>query len=86
MDIHISVTVTEADGREIIAPFSMVLHDHDHVALIGEEGDGKSALLKALVQPKWLVGLQVSVNMTPPCVCGYLPASTQMNETVPHMR
>ena len=44
---HLSVTHTR-DLRSMIAVFSLVLQPGDKAALIGEEGDGKSTLLKTL--------------------------------------
>ncbi|MBP3487359.1 MAG: ABC-F family ATP-binding cassette domain-containing protein [Roseburia sp.] len=44
-----NLTITHrADDRELLNNFSMVLGDGDKAALIGEEGNGKSTLLKLL--------------------------------------
>ena len=44
---HISIT-HKKDLREIVTDFSYTLNPGDKAALIGEEGNGKSTLLKAL--------------------------------------
>ncbi len=43
-----NLTVTTLKGRTLLSGFSFVLNKHDKVALIGEEGNGKSTLLKIL--------------------------------------
>lgn len=44
-----NLTIThKGDDRELLSGFSMVLGDGDKAALIGEEGNGKSTLLKLL--------------------------------------
>lgn len=44
-----NLTITHrGDDRELLSDFSMVLGDKDKAALIGEEGNGKSTLLKLL--------------------------------------
>ena len=44
-----NLTITHRkDMRVILESFSMVLNDGDKAALIGEEGNGKSTLLKLL--------------------------------------
>ena len=43
-----NLTVTTNKGRKLIDSFSFVLNDNDKVALIGEEGNGKSTLLKII--------------------------------------
>lgn len=44
-----NLTITHrGDARELLSDFSMVLGDKDKAALIGEEGNGKSTLLKLL--------------------------------------
>lgn len=40
------------DDRIILKDFDFVLNDGDKVGLIGEEGNGKSLLLKAIVNSK----------------------------------
>ncbi len=43
-----SLTVRTLKGRTLLRDFSFVLNDRDKCALIGEEGNGKSTLLKIL--------------------------------------
>ena len=43
-----NLNVTTLKGRELISDFSFVLNDGEHIALIGEEGNGKSTLLKII--------------------------------------
>ncbi|MBO7677184.1 MAG: ABC-F family ATP-binding cassette domain-containing protein [Erysipelotrichaceae bacterium] len=43
-----NLTFTTNKGRKLIDSFSFVLNDNDKVALIGEEGNGKSTLLKII--------------------------------------
>ena len=43
-----NLTVTTLKGRKIINNFSFVLNDGDKLAVIGEEGNGKSTLLKIM--------------------------------------
>nr|WP_252968925.1 hypothetical protein [Erysipelothrix rhusiopathiae] len=47
---NFSLNIKTEAGRELIAPFSMSLNQNDRVALIGEEGNGKSLTIKALAQ------------------------------------
>ena len=39
------------DGRQIISDFSFSLSGHDKAVIIGEEGNGKSTLLKYIYDP-----------------------------------
>ena len=52
---HLSVTHTR-DLRSMISDFSLVLQPGDKAALIGEEGDGKSTLLKLLYDERLVSG------------------------------
>lgn len=47
---HISICLKK-DGRSLAEDFSFSLKAHDKAVLIGEEGDGKSTLLKYIVNP-----------------------------------
>ncbi len=42
------LSITTSKGRRLLEGFSFVLNDGDKVALIGEEGNGKSTILKIL--------------------------------------
>ena len=43
-----NLTIYTHKGRKLLDSFSFVLNEHDKVALIGEEGNGKSSLLKIM--------------------------------------
>ncbi len=43
-----NLTIISSSGRKLIEDFSFVLNEDDKIALIGEEGNGKSTLLKVL--------------------------------------
>ena len=53
-----NLTVTTLKGRIIINNFSFVLNDGDKLAVIVEEGNGKSTLLKIMA------GIDVSVYVS----------------------
>ena len=64
-----------ADNRIIIKDFSFTLNPKDKVALIGEEGNGKSSVLKAIANPKELesyADIEGNIN-TAGEIIGYLP-------------
>ena len=42
------LTLTLPDGRILLSDLSFSVQDKDHLALVGEEGDGKSTLLKII--------------------------------------
>jgi ATPase subunit of ABC transporter with duplicated ATPase domains len=72
------LTITTLKGRQLLKDFSFVLNDGDKMALIGEEGDGKSTFLKILA------GIDVSdyVTYSGTISCqggrtGYLPQKIQ---------
>ena len=44
------------DLRVILQDFSLVLNDGDKAAIIGEEGNGKSTLLKWIYDPELIDG------------------------------
>lgn len=71
-----NVSIThKKDDRVIIKEFSCVFNEGDKVAVIGEEGNGKSTLLKWIYDPEWIedyaegVGERVLNNER----LGYLP-------------
>lgn len=45
---NVSITLLK-DGRPIVKDFTFVLHQGEKIAIIGEEGNGKSTLLKSVV-------------------------------------
>ena len=53
-----NLTIYTNKGRKLLDGFSFVLNEHDKVALIGEEGNGKSTLLKIMA------GIDVSSYLT----------------------
>ena len=70
---NISITI-DRDNKTIVEDFSFTVADGRKVALIGEEGNGKSTLLKWLYDPKLVEGYAVvtgsaSIDGTK----GYLP-------------
>ena len=44
-----NLTITNHLGKTLLDHFDMVLNDKDKMAIIGEEGNGKSTLMKALL-------------------------------------
>ncbi len=47
---HMTLTLTK-NGRNLVEQFDFILHPGDKVAIIGEEGNGKSTLVKYLYDP-----------------------------------
>lgn len=47
-----NLTIETRKGRKLIENLSFALNDGDKMAIIGEEGNGKSTLLKALIDPQ----------------------------------
>lgn len=78
---NFSLNIKTEAGRELIAPFSMSLNQNDRVALIGEEGNGKSLTLKALAQDASLKDLYVTKTVSSHTVVfGYLNQEMTQNE------
>lgn len=48
LTIH-NLKITHHIGKTLLEDFNMVINDHDKIAIIGEEGNGKSTLLKTIV-------------------------------------
>ncbi len=71
---HVTIT-HKKDFKTILKDFSIVLNDGDKAVMIGEEGNGKSTLLKWICQPEWVAdyceasGERVLQNQR----IGYLP-------------
>lgn len=55
-----NLTVSTPNGRDILKDVSFILNDGDKLAVIGEEGNGKSTLLKAIYDKKLLNFFAVS--------------------------
>lgn len=70
---NVSITYKK-DLRELVSNLSFVLNDGDKAALIGEEGNGKSTLLK-LIYDEALVADYAEYHgdiIRNNCICGYL--------------
>ena len=52
---HVTIT-HKKDLRTIVRDFSFVLNDGDRAVLIGEEGNGKSTLMKWIYDPELVAG------------------------------
>ena len=53
-------------GRHLVSPFSLSVAKGDKIALIGEEGNGKSVYLKSLVDTELLKDLNIKRQMSDP--------------------
>lgn len=49
------LNITDSKNHKLIQDFSFSLGNHDKVAIIGEEGNGKTTLLKAIYHPDWIL-------------------------------
>ena len=47
-----NINITTKKGREIVKKLSLVLNEGDKLAIIGEEGNGKSTIAKAIIFPE----------------------------------
>ena len=73
-----TVEVETLLGRHLVSPFSLSVNKTDKIALIGEEGNGKSVFLKALVDENLLIDLKVKRHISNPnLVFGYLSQEIQ---------
>ena len=50
---HLTIRHTK-DLRDLVRDLSLTIHEGEKVAIIGEEGNGKSSLLHVLMSPKSL--------------------------------
>lgn len=69
------LTIIKQNNYRLIEDFSFTLGDGDRVALIGEEGNGKSTLLKAIYQPDEIIeytSISGTIDMDYQHI-GYLP-------------
>lgn len=71
---NVSITLRK-DFRVILEDFNLVLNDGDKAVMIGEEGNGKSTLLKWIFDPKLVEGYAdcKGVRSTGHELLGYLP-------------
>ena len=67
------ITITTLKGRKLVEDFSYVLNKGDKTALIGEEGNGKSTLLKVLAGIDVSDYVQVSGHVETKGRTAYLP-------------
>ena len=72
-----NLTITTHKGRMLVNDFSFVLHDSDKIALIGEEGNGKSTILKILAGIDVSDYVSYTGNITTDNIVGYLPQKIQ---------
>lgn len=49
-----NITIITKKGREIVRDLSFTLQAGDKLAIIGEEGNGKSTLIKGIYQKEWI--------------------------------
>ncbi len=49
-----NVTLSDLSGKVMVEDLSFIINQNDKMAIIGEEGNGKSTLLKAIYNPKWI--------------------------------
>lgn len=75
-----TVAIETLMGRHLVGPFSLSVNKEDKIALIGEEGNGKSVFLKSLVNEDLLTDLKVTAQISNSnIVFGYL--AQEINET-----
>jgi len=70
-----NLTIITNKGRKLVDDFSFVLNDGDKVALIGEEGNGKSTLLKIIAGLQTDSYVSYSGRIFSDGGTGYLPQS-----------
>ena len=73
---HLSL-IHRRDLRHLVEDVSFVLNSGDKLAIIGEEGNGKSVLLKALMQDPSILDLSLIHISEPtrPCGTSRMPSS-----------
>lgn len=49
-----NVTLSDISGKVMVEDLSFIINQKDKMAIIGEEGNGKSTLLKAIYNPMWI--------------------------------
>ena len=50
----IDVIIRNQNGEILVEKLNLQIHNGDKIGIIGEEGNGKSTLLKAIVNPSWI--------------------------------
>lgn len=76
-----NLSIETTKGRKLIQDLSLTLNDGDKLAIIGEEGNGKSTLLKAIFKPELLdvyCKMSGNVNMDNCCI-GFLEQKINSN-------
>ncbi|MFV0551524.1 MAG: ATP-binding cassette domain-containing protein [Anaerorhabdus sp.] len=76
-----NITIQTHRGRTLINNLSFVLNKNDKIAIIGEEGNGKSTLLKAIINPNLIqdyVSIQGDINKNG-YQCGYLSQTLDLS-------
>lgn len=68
-----NLTITTNKGRVLVNDFSFVLNENDKVALIGEEGNSKSTILKVIAGIDISSYAEYSGKIICDGVIGYLP-------------
>lgn len=87
MEINNLTIIKKKDNRTLIDNFNFILHKGDKVAIIGEEGNGKSTLIKAIYDRSLIeeyCNVKGTIN-TNNCKVGYLKQSLDedsMNDEV----
>ena len=76
------ITITTFKGRKLVDDFSYVLNKGEKAALIGEEGNGKSTLLKVLAGIDVSDYVQVSGRIETKDRIAYLPQTVSEQEEV----
>lgn len=69
------LTIKTLEQRILIEHLNLSLTKNDKIAIIGEEGNGKSTLLKGIVNPEWIhdFASMEGIITTGNDVVGYLP-------------
>ena len=75
-----NLTIITSKGRKLIEDFSFVLNNEDKVALIGEEGNGKSTLLKIIAGIDTDSYVSYTGWILTDGKIGYLPQSIDKND------
>ena len=77
----------ENHEQTILDQVSFIVHDHDKLAIIGEEGDGKSTLLKAILGEVEHTGnitfTDMKEHITKRIKIGYVPQSINIEKHMP---
>lgn len=75
-----NLTITDHKGRKLLDSFSFVLNDNDKIAMIGEEGNGKSTILKIIAGIDVSSYVSYTGNIITDSKIGYLKQSLGEDE------